>query len=135
MTNEVYGLIGIVVGVVAFMAWYAFASIRGVSGSLSTAKVGQVYSFEYEQPHLGEPKRVLAKIIQPVYELSDAHIKALNRKSYYRRNDPEFKRTKHLVTCKMPNGDVRQFYTERTKNVRRCLSNNLTLRRAIAAML
>jgi len=97
----------------------AFNFYSGISGSLTNARVGEVYNFDYEQPLHGDHKRILAKVIEPVYTLEDSTIRRLNRVSYYRRNDPVFNRTKHLVTCEMPNGDVRQFYAERAKNVRR----------------
>jgi hypothetical protein len=103
------GLIGLI----------AFNFYSGISGSLTNARVGEVYNFDYEQPLHGDHKRILAKVIEPVYTLEDSTIRRLNRVSYYRRNDPVFNRTKHLVTCEMPNGDVRQFYAERAKNVRR----------------
>lgn len=120
MSNEVLmalvGVGAVVAGVAAFILFHMFS---GVHGSLANARVGEVYNFDYEQPLHGTTKRVLAKVIEPVTTLDDAAIKRLNRRSYYRRNDPSFHRTKHLVLCRMPNGDVRHFYTERTSNVRR----------------
>lgn len=112
-----------------------FSIVHGVRGSLTDAKVGQVYNFEYEQPHHGEPERVLARVIEPVHTLDDFQIRRLNASSAYRRHDPKFVRTKHIVTCEMPNGEIRNFYAERTKNVRRCLISNNTFRNAVAAML
>jgi len=135
MSNEMIGLVAGVVGVIAFVSWYVFAAIRGVTSSLVTAKVGEIYNFDYEQPHKGESRRVLAKVVEPVYSLEDYTIRRLNAISRYRRNDPEFKRTKHLVTCEMPNGDIRNFYVERTKNVRKCVFSNRLFRTAVAAML
>lgn len=133
MSNEV--IVGIVgcVALVGFMTYFFLSAIRGYAGSLTSAKVGEVYNFEYEQPYHGEPERVLAKIIEPVYTLDDNSIRRLNARSAYRKNDPNFKRTKHLVVCEMPTGEIRQFYAERTKNVRKLpLSNHLF--RAVAAM-
>lgn len=122
MSNEVFmALVGagvVAAGLVAFVVSRMFG---GVHGSLANARVGEVYNFDYEQPLHGTSKRVLAKVIEPVATLDDATIQRLNRRSYYRRNDPSFHRTKHLVRCKMPNGDVRHFYTERTSNVRRSI--------------
>jgi hypothetical protein len=133
MSNEVtVGLIGALV-FLGFGIYLVFSAMRGVTGSLTTAKVGEVYNFEYEQPYHGEPERILAKVIEPVYTLDDLSIRRLNARSAYRRNDPNFKRTKHLVTCEMTDGSIRNFYAERTRNVRRLpISNHLF--RTVAAM-
>ena len=131
------GMIFVVGGVVAVIALASilYGMLRGVHGSLSSARVGEVYNFEYEQPHHGEPKRVLAKVIEPVHTLDDFQIRRLNARSGYRRNDPKFVRTKHIVTCEMPNGEIRNFYAERAKNVRRSVISNRFFRTAVAAML
>lgn len=114
----VYSAIGAVaVALLVYFGSRTYAT-KGAD-SLATANVGEVYNFDYKQPHHGETRRFLAKVVEPVYTLSDSMIKKLNNTSYYRRNDPMFERTKHLVTCEMPNGDVRQFYAERASNVRR----------------
>jgi hypothetical protein len=123
-----------VVAVIAFLA-LAYNVIRGVHGSLVNAKVGEVYNFEYEQPLHGEPERILARVIEPVYTMNEQQIQRLNARSNYRTNDPNFKRTKHLVTCEMVDGTIRNFYAERTKNVRRCVFNNPLFLNAVAAML
>jgi hypothetical protein len=123
-----------VVAVIAFLA-LAYNVIRGVHGSLVNAKVGEVYNFEYEQPLHGEPERILARVIEPVYTMDEQQIQRLNARSNYRTNDPNFKRTKHLVTCEMVDGTIRNFYAERTKNVRRCVFNNPLFLNAVAAML
>jgi hypothetical protein len=129
--------IGLGVAAVAICAVALFALAvsvyNGVHGSLASARVGEVYNFDYEQPLHGEHKRVLAKVIEPVYTLEDSTIKQLNRRSGYRRNDPIFHRTKHIVVCEMPNGDVRQFYAERAKNVRRTVLGNQLFK--VAALL
>lgn len=131
------GMIFLVGGVVAtiVLASVLYGMLRGVHGSLSSAKVGEVYNFEYEQPYHGDPKRVLAKVIEPVHTLNDFQIRRLNAHSAYRRNDPIFARTKHLVTCEMPNGEIRNFYAERAKNVRRSVIGGRFFRTAVAAML
>jgi hypothetical protein len=135
MSNETIVMIGAgVVGVIALLA-LAYNIVRGVHGSLTNAKVGEVYNFEYEQPYHGEPERILARVIEPVYTMDDYQIKRLNARSNYRVNDPNFKRTKHLVTCEMVDGSIRNFYAERTKNVRRCVFTNRLFRNAVAAML
>lgn len=122
MSNDVMIGLGVVIACgLAIMAFAGYQIFSGVRGSLANALPGEVYNFDYEQPLHGEHKRVLAKVIEPVYTLEDSTIKRLNRISRYRRNDPVFNRTKHLVTCEMPNGDVRQFYAERASNVRRSM--------------
>lgn len=133
MSNEVMFGIAVLLGGLAFMVYLVISSLRGVTGSLATARVGEVFNFEYEQPLHGQPERVLAKVVEPVYTLDDNSIRRLNARSNYRRNDPKFKRTKHLVVCEMPTGEIRQFYAERTKNVRRLpITGNLF--RTVAAM-
>lgn len=134
MSNEM--MIALGVGVAVFCLFGVVCSlVRGVHGSLATARPGEIYSFEYEQPLHGEPKRFLAKVVEPVYTLDDNTIRRLNVRSNYRANDPQFKRTRHLVTCEMPNGEVRQFYAERTKNVRRAMFVGPMFRKGIAALL
>jgi hypothetical protein len=126
------GVVAVAIGAVALFA-LAVSVYNGVHGSLASARVGEVYNYDYEQPLHGEHKRVLAKVIEPVYTLEDSTIKQLNRRSGYRRNDPIFHRTKHIVVCEMPNGDVRQFYAERAKNVRRTVLGNQLFK--VAALL
>lgn len=134
MSNDMMmAVVGVGVVIVGLIALVGFNFYVGIKSSLSNARPGEVYNFDYEQPLHGQHKRVLAKVVEPVYELDSAHIKSLNRKSYYRRNDPVFQRTKHLVTCEMPNGDIRQFYAERASNVRRSLFGNQLFK--VAALL
>lgn len=122
MSNDtMIALVGCGVLVAGLIALLAFNFFSGVKGSLTNARVGEVYNFDYEQPLHGDHKRVLAKVVEPVYTLSEGSIKHLNATSYYRKNDPVFHRTKHIVVCEMPNGDVRQFYAERASNVRRSM--------------
>lgn len=120
---------GVALCLVAFAGFHIY---RGVHGSLAEAKVGEVYNFEYLQPHHGEPVRVLARVVEPVHTLDDTTIRKLNARSYYRSNDPMFKRTRHLVTCETPNGEVRNFYAERTRNVRKPLLAGLLFRTGTA---
>lgn len=135
MNDTTITLIGVVAAAVIVAGFFLYNVFYGVSGSLTTAKVGEVYNFEYEQPHNGDPERVLAKVIRPVHTLDDVEIRRLNARSAYRRNDPNFKRTKHLVTCEMVDGSIRNFYAERTRNVRRTVFGNGVFRTAIAALL
>jgi len=134
MNDSVMIAVGVVSAVVA-VGFLLYQAVRGVHGSLTTARVGDIYNFEYEQPHRGDPERVLAKVIRPVAVLDEATIRRLNARSAYRRNDPAFQRTKHLVTCEMPTGEIRNFYAERTRNVRRSVFGGRMFRTAVAAML
>ena len=123
-------ILGVVVaGLLAFSLYHIYG---GVHGSLANARVGEVYNFEYLQPHHGDPVRILARVVEPAYTLSDECIRRLNATSNYRSTDPQFKRTRHLVTCETPNGEVRQFYAERAKNVRRPLLAGLLFRTGTA---
>jgi len=99
----------------------------GKNASLCDARPGQVFNFEYMQPLNGESKRVLARVIDKPYKFTDAELKNMNRRSSYRRNDPEFMRTNHLVTCQTHDGEVRQFYCERVKNCRKPLFGALVV--------
>ena len=134
MNDTTILLVGAGVLAVVALGFFLYSAVRGVSGSLSTAKVGEIYNFEYEQPHHGEAERVLAKVISPVNTLNEFQIRKLNARSAYRRNDPKFQRTKHLVTCEMSDGTIRNFYAERTRNVRR-LPIGHPVFRAVAAMI
>lgn len=135
MNDLFYVGLGGVAILACLLAYAGFHVYNGIHGSLKTAKVGEVYNFDYEQPLHGEHKRVLAKVIEPVYTLDDATIRRLNRRSGYRRNDPIFQRTHHLVTCQTFDGEIRQFYAERAKNVRRSLFGGVLLKTGLASLL
>jgi len=105
----------IVAGCVLYVGVYG-----GLHGSLSSSKVGEIVHFTYEQPLEGTAERYLAKVLD-VRKLTDAQIEKLNRRSRYRSDDPSFIRTSHLVTCQSMDGTVRNFYAERTRNLRRPL--------------
>jgi hypothetical protein len=119
---NVYVAILTVVSVLAMVGF--FLSLYGRSATLCDAKVGEVYNFEYLQPLNGKPKRWLAKVVEPVVKLDDRAISRLNCNSY-RKNDPKFERSHHLVTCETKNGEIRQFYCERTANCRKPIFSNL----------
>jgi hypothetical protein len=116
--------VGIICGLIALGI---YAMYGGRKANLAEAKIGQVFNFEYLQPLNGEPERYLAKVIEPVTALDESWIKIMNRRSNYRRNDPNFKRTNHLVTCKTVDGNIRQFYCERVVNCRRPLLAGLMM--------
>ena len=111
-----------------------FHIYRGVHDSLTNATIGGVYNFEYEQPVTGDPERYMAKVLS-VHRLSNESIQRLNSTSRYRRHDSQFMRTKHLVTAQTPDGKIRNFYAERTRNVRRPLLGGTLFKSGIAAMM
>ena len=97
------------------------ACFTGQESSLCDAKAGEVFSFEYLQPLTGENKRHRGKVIEPVVRLTNTQIQNMNRQSSYRKHDPDFERTNHLVTCATGDGEYRQFYCERAVNCRKPL--------------
>ena len=115
---------------VAFAIYHMF---RGVHDSLTNARIGSVYNFHYEQPLQGEPERYMARVMS-VHRLSEDSIRRLNRTSRYRKNDPEFQRTTHLVTAQTPDGKIRNFYAERTRNVRRPLLGGVAFKTGLASL-
>ena len=121
---------GVVGLLVAFAGYHMF---RGVRDSLTNARIGGVYNFHYEQPLQGEPERYMAKVMS-VHRLSEDSIRRLNRTSRYRRNDDSFQRTTHLVTAQTPDGKIRNFYAERTRNVRRPLLGGLAFKTGLASL-
>jgi len=123
-----------VVAALLVLGFAAFHIYRGVHDSLSTARIGSVYNFEYLQPVTGEPERYMAKVLE-VHRFSEDWIARLNRSSRYRKNDPEFQRSKHLVTAQTPDGKIRNFYAERTRNVRRPLLGGVVFKTGLASLL
>lgn len=121
----------VLAGLLSFMA---FSVYNGVKGSLSNAKVGGVYNFLYEQPLHGEPERYMARVLE-VHTLSEDSIRRLNAVSNYRKSDPNFKRTTHLVTAQTPDGKIRNFYAERTTNVRKPLLGSVMFKTGLASLL
>ena len=117
--NEMVLIGALVVGVVGMFA--LAIGFYGTPATLCEAKVGEVYNFDYLQPLNGESKRWMAKVVEPVCNLDDNAISRMNARSNYRRNDPKFQRTHHLVTCETKDGQIRQFYCERAVNCRKPL--------------
>lgn len=126
--------VGSIVFVCACLAFVGFHIYSGLQDSLVNAKVGKVYNFIYQQPLNGEPERYMARVLE-VYQLSEDSIRRLNRKSHYRSNDPTFERTAHLVTAQTPDGKIRNFYAERTINVRRPLLGEMMFKTGLASLL
>ena len=119
-------LAGIAVVSAIFLFGLALNAVYGgKNASLCDARPGQVFNFEYLQPLNGDNKRVLAKVLEPVEYRSDTKLQNMNRTSTYRKNDPFFKRTNHIVTCETADGSIRQFYCERVRNCRKPLFGSL----------
>lgn len=121
----------VVAGVVAFGAFHLYS---GVKDSLTNARVGRVYNFEYIQPVTGDPERFMAKVLD-VHEFSADYLARLNAVSRYRKYDPNFERSRHMVTAQTPDGRIRNFYAERTKNVRRPLLGGVAFKTGLASLL
>lgn len=118
MSNlEIYGFAAVFVMIALLLATY-FNLYYGVYDSLTNSIIGDVYSFQYEQPLNGERERYLAKVIS-IKILSPYKINKLNELSKYRMCDDNFYRSKTLVTCKMLDGTIRNFYAERATNCNR----------------
>lgn len=133
--NELITFSAVLAGVVVAVGYFvAFHLYSGVDDSLTNARIGGVYNFEYIQPVTGTPERFMAKVLE-VHRFSDDWIARLNRTSRYRRNDPEFQRSKHLVTAQTPDGKIRNFYAERTRNVRRPLLGGVAFKTGLASLL
>lgn len=108
---------GGLVGLFSFLALF-YGMAVGFSGNLADAKVGDVYNFKYLQPSDGREERYLVRVIDTHY-LSEDAIARLNARSSYRKDDPTFVRTGHLITGQSADGTIRNFYAERTKNCRK----------------
>lgn len=134
MTNDMV-LIAVVAGVVGLVVGFGgFHIYSGIRDSLTNAKIGGVYNFEYIQPVTGTPERFMAKVLE-VHRFSDDYLARLNSKSRYRKDDPMFQRSKHLVTAQTPDGKIRNFYAERTRNVRRPLLGGVAFKTGLASLL
>ena len=102
-----------------------------VHDSLTSANIGTVYNFRYQQPLSGDYERYLAKVVN-IRKLNQYEISRLNWHSDYRVGDKEFRRTPTLVTCVMGNGDFRQFYAERSDMCRRPVIAGMLFKAGIA---
>lgn len=121
----------VLVGLAGFVVYGIYG---GTESSLSNAKPGEIYNFEYLQPVTEDPKRFLAKVLT-VRSLDDGTIQRLNARSNYRRYDYEFARTNKLVTCQTPDGKIRNFYAERTINCRKPLLAGTVFKTSLAGLL
>lgn len=110
-----------------------YATYGGVHGSLAHSDIGTVYNFRYLQPLTGTYERYLAKVIN-VRRFTKFEIDCLNFHSDYRVGDKEFQRTNTLVTCQLPNGDIRNFYAERVQDCYKSIFGRLLYTTGIACM-
>lgn len=131
MNDLFYVGLGAVAILACLLAFVGFHVYNGVHGSLSSAKIGDVYNFRYWQPLSGDYQRYLAKVVNIRY-LDKWEISRLDFTSDYRIRDKNFKRTPTLVTCQMGNGDYRQFYAERSDMCRRPLIAGLLFKAGIS---
>ena len=111
--------------------FFLYNTYRGVHDSLTNAVIGTVYNFRYFQPVTGTYERYLAKVVN-IRHLTNWEIDTLNITSDYRRYDKDFFRSNTLVTCKMNNGDYRQFYAERSDMCKRSAIGGLLFRAGVA---
>jgi len=120
--------------VAAMVGFGVFHIYRGLHDSLTNARIGGVYNFEYVQPVTGTPERYMARVLE-VHRFSENYLARLNATSNYRRYDPNFQRTEHLITAQTPDGKIRNFYAERTRNVRRPLLGEVAFKTGLASLL
>jgi hypothetical protein len=121
-------------GLFAVLAFVTFHTYGGVKDSMANARVGTVYNFEYQQPVTGDPERFCAKVVS-VQTFTKEQIQRMNASYRYRRYDNNFVRTPHLVTAQTPDGKIRNFYAERTSNVRRPLLGGVVFKSGLASFL
>ena len=100
------------------LAYIIFALVFGIDNTLVKAQVGKYYRFTYLQPTAKMPKIIEGKVLS-VRRLSDKSINRIYRESNYRIMDPNFIRTRHLVTIQTLDRKLMNFYAERTSNTKR----------------
>lgn len=106
------------------VALFSFLNMRV---NFTNAKLNNVYNFDYVQPVTGERQRFLAKVIRNErWTLED--IMKLNFRSNYREYDSTFERAGNLITCIMPNGEYRKFWSNRVVNCKKVLGGGYLYR-------
>jgi hypothetical protein len=124
--NDLMISVGIIaVSTIALIMFGIYSVYGGSKASLCDAKPGQVFNFDYMQPLNGDCRRILAKVLEKPYRFTDAELRQMDRRSSYRKDDKDFKRTNHLVICKTHDGEIRQFYCERAVNCRKPLLGSI----------
>lgn len=119
--NEFFIMVG--VGLVAGIVFFLYNLRVGFNANLTKAQKGEMYRFKYLQPLEGKAERYMVKILDNRV-MSTEQINRLNTKSY-RRNDPLFIRTGHLVTGQCSDGTIRNFYAERTIDCKKTIIPNV----------
>lgn len=105
-----FGLFGLVcLGVGCFL---------GLPTTMEKAKIGDVISFHYLQPHHEDAPRSKELVVDK-YRMTEEAISRLNATSGYRKHDPNFMRNGDLIVTESPDGQHRQYYTGRGIMVRK----------------
>lgn len=112
---NVDGLTLLCLGVVSCCICGLMFYILNRNVNFTNAKSGRVYNFDYIQPVTGGRERFLAKVVDND-NWTIEQICRLNFRSDYRWRDKNFKREGNLVTCVMPNGEYRRFWSGRVEN-------------------
>jgi len=120
--NEFFAMVG--VGLVAGAIFFLYNLRVGFNANLAEARGGELYRFKYLQPLEGKAERYMVKILDNRV-MTTEQINRLNVKSKYRRNDPLFIRTGHLVTGQCNDGTIRNFYAERTIDCKKTIIPNV----------
>lgn len=119
--NEFFIMVG--VGLVAVAGFVLYNLRVGFNANLAEAKTGEMYRFKYLQPVTGKAERYMVRILDNRV-MSTEQINRLNANSY-RRNDPLFIRTGHLITGQCGDGTIRNFYAERTIECKKTIIPNV----------
>lgn len=119
--NEFFIMVG--VGLVAVAGFVLYNLRVGFNANLAEAKTGEMYRFKYLQPVTGKAERYMVRILDNRV-MSTEQINRLNANSY-RRNDPKFIRTGHLITGQCGDGTIRNFYAERTIECKKTIIPNV----------
>lgn len=106
------------------LLFFLYIYCRRMNDSLASSSIGSVYNFRYLQPVTGTYERYLAKVIN-IRRFTKFELDCLNFHSDYRSNDKDFHRSNTLVTCILPNGDIRNFYAERVIDCNRSIFGGL----------
>ena len=120
--NGFFIVVGI--GMVAVVGFLAYNLRVGFNADLREAKRGELYRFKYLQPTKGKAERYMVKILDS-RPMTTQEITRLNGRSSYRKNDPMFMRTGHLVTGQCSDGTIRNFYAERTVDCKKTIIPNV----------
>jgi hypothetical protein len=115
---NVDGLTVLCLSLVGYVVCAAVFYILNMKVNFTNAKLNNVYNFDYVQPVTGERQRLFAKVVRNErWTLED--IMKLNFRSNYRECDSTFERAGNLITCVMPNGEYRKFWSNRVVNCRK----------------